>query len=151
MVNESEFDELCRVIGLAILMSQKLQYALAHYHALHKMTNMGMSKVDAEKLIAKLLSKTLGGVVAAVKSETPLGQNLTEKLDALLKERNWLAHDFDIEATSVIAAGGEFGHFTERMNGISRNAHAAIVELDEAGKTMAPSRANIEVNTEAER
>jgi hypothetical protein len=30
MVNESEFDELCRVIGLAILMSQKLQFALAH-------------------------------------------------------------------------------------------------------------------------
>ena len=151
MVNESEFDELCRVIGLAILMSQKLQFALAHYHAFCKMTNMSMSKVDAEKLIEKLLSKTLGGVVSAVKSETPLGQSLTEKLDALLKERNWLAHDFDIEATPVIAAGGEFGHFTERMKEISRNTHAVMVELDEIGITMATNRSTPTVNTGAAR
>lgn len=101
---------------------------------------MGMSKADAKKLIEKLLSKTLGGVVLAVKSETQLGQSLTEKLEALLKERNWLAHDFDIEATPIIAAGGEFRHFTERMKEISRNTHALMVELDEVGTTDGPAR-----------
>jgi len=141
-VSESEFDELCRVIGLAILMSQKLQFALAHYHAFHKMTNMSMSKVDAKKLIEELLSKTLGSVVSTVKRETPLNQSLTEKLEALLKERNWLAHDFDIEAMPIIAAGGEFGHFTERMKAISRNTYSVMVELDEVGITMFPSGAN---------
>lgn len=136
MVNESEFDELCRVIGLAILMSQKLQFALAHYHAFHKMTNMSMSKADAKKLIEKLLSKPLGSVVSAVKKETPLNQSLTEKIEALLKERNWLAHDFDIEATPIIAAGVEFGNLTERMKAISRNTHVVMLELDEVGITM---------------
>jgi len=136
VVNESEFNELCRVIGLAILMSQKVQFALAYYLAFHKMTNMGMSKADAKKLIEKSLSKTLGGLVTAVKSEAPLGQSLTGKLEALLKERNWLAHEFDIEATPIIAAGGEFGHFTERMKAITRDAHAVMVKLNEVGSTM---------------
>jgi hypothetical protein len=137
MIDEPKFDELCRLIGLAILMSQKIQFSLAHYLVYHKMRHAGLSRIESQQLITKLLSKTLGAVISQVRSEAPLEAALTEKLDALLQERNWLAHNFDQEATPIIAAGKDFNNFNERMAGITIAAHDLMVELDQVGKCLA--------------
>ena len=136
MIDEPKFNELCRLIGLATLMSQKIQFALAHYHAFHKMVYIGMTKERAQQAIADSLKKTLGCVIFEVKKETPLDEMLAKKLDAFLKERNWLAHSFDHEATPIIAAGKDFGHFSSRMAGITQAAHDLMVELDKVGNTL---------------
>ena len=137
MVDESKFDELCRLIGLAVLMGQKVQFALAHYHAYHKMVHSGLPKAEAKAAIVKSLSKTLGGVVTQIKSETPLPPEVGDQLDAFLKERNWLAHDFDNEATPVIAAGKDFTHFLEKMVKITQSAESLMVQLDQIGNALA--------------
>ena len=96
-----------------------------------------MAKAEANAAIAKSLSKTLGVVVNQIICETPLPPEVCDQLNAFLKERNWLAHDFDNEATPVIAAGKDFTHFLERMVKITQSAESLMVQLDQIGNALA--------------
>jgi hypothetical protein len=117
-------------------MSQQLQFSLAHYHAFYKKIKLKTSTEDAKTNIKKSLSKTLGGMISDIQKEAPLAPELTKTLEAILRERNWLTHNVDIELAQKIKISGELGDFIIRMNTLVQNIFDVIEELDIIGAAM---------------
>ena len=97
------FSSLCQEIGLAVLLSQKVQFALAHYYALSIAKPKGWKKNEMKESIAFHLAKPMGTVVTAIRKEAPLEAALAAKVSEFLKARNWLVHKFDQEATPALS------------------------------------------------
>ena len=66
------WEELCHDIGLALLLGQKVQFALAHYFGVHQGVRAGWNKSQIEEEIRFFLSKPMGVVVAEIKKSAPL-------------------------------------------------------------------------------
>ena len=132
------FRELCEKIGLALLMGQKVQFALAHYYATYQIVKNGMSKEDARKSIETHLSKPMGNVVGSIEKDAPLEHDIFEKVKAFKCRRNWLAHDFDEEATPFLAQGERIPDYIATMEGICSEAYELMQQLDALGNSLVP-------------
>ena len=143
MTNSAEpeqFQELCELIGVAVLMAQKAQFSLAHYYAAFHMVHSGWSKEQAKKSIADHLSKPMGAVVGAIEKDASPGDDLLERIKALKAQRNWLVHTFDEEATPFLVQGERFPEYCERMATIHNEALSVMQELDAIGEKLIPIR-----------
>jgi hypothetical protein len=132
------FKELCEKVGLALMMGQKLQFALAHYYSVYHAVN---SRWDKEKCKMKIdfhLSKPMGVVVNSIKQDAPLKQNLFEEILKFKKLRNWIAHDFDEESTPFLSHGQNFEYYIEKMEKITIHASEIMLNLDEVGEALIP-------------
>ncbi len=132
------FRELCEKIGLALLMGQKVQFALAHYYATYQIVKNGMSKEDARKSIETHLSKQMGIVVGSIEKDVPLEHDIFEKVKAFKCRRNWLAHDFDEEATPFLAKGERIPEYIATMEGICSEAYELMQQLDTVSNSLVP-------------
>jgi hypothetical protein len=135
------FTSLCQEIGLAVLLSQKVQFALAHYYALAVAKPKGWKQAQVKESIALHLSRPMGTVVKAIREEAPLETALASEVEAFLKARNWLVHTFDQEATPELSQGKMFQFYAERMQAISVSADQIMRHLDTVGSKMFPSAA----------
>jgi hypothetical protein len=136
------FDELCGSVGLALMLGQKVQFALAHYFAVYHSVHEKWNKAKMEEIVDFHLSKPMGVVVAAIKKQAPLEDDLAEKIRAFKELRNWLAHDFDQEATPFLTKGQKVPEYIERMNEVCAKATEVMVMLGEVGEKLIPVRAN---------
>lgn len=132
------FRELCEKIGLALLMGQKVQFALAHYYATYQIVKNGMSKEDARKSIETHLSKAMGNVVGSIEKDAPLEHDIFEKVKEFKRRRNWLAHDFDEEATPFLVQGERIPDYIATMEGICNEAYELMQQLDAVGNALVP-------------
>ncbi len=69
------FKELCEKVGLALMMGQKVQFALAYYYSVYHIVNSGWNKEKAKDKIRYHLSKSMGIVVIAIENDAPLGDD----------------------------------------------------------------------------
>jgi hypothetical protein len=136
------FDELCERVGLALMLGQKVQFALAHYFAVYHSVHEKWNKTKIVESIDFHLSKPMGIVVAAIKKQAPLEDNLAEKVRAFKEHRNWLAHHFDQEATPFLTKGEKVPEYIDRMNEVCAKATEVMVLLGEVGEKLIPVRAN---------
>jgi hypothetical protein len=132
------FTELCQDLGLAILLGQKVQFALAHYYAISKGNLANWSLNQRRESVSHHLGKPLGHVIAAVKKDVPLEADLTNLTETFLKKRNWLVHSFDEEATEFLVKGEKFPEYTAEMRAISDLALMVMQHLDEVRKKLIP-------------
>ncbi|MBW2078981.1 MAG: hypothetical protein JRI71_15820 [Deltaproteobacteria bacterium] len=130
------WEELCHDIGLALLLGQKVQFALAHYFGVHQGVRAGWNKSQIKEKIRFFLSKPMGVVVAEIKKSAPLPGALSTDVDTFKTDRNWLVHDFDEESTPYIFKGERIDHYISRMEQISRDAQRIMVELDKIGDDL---------------
>lgn len=132
----ARWEELCYDIGLALLLAQKVQFALAHYFVVHKAVCAGWDKNVADDKIRFFLSKPMGVVISEIKKHTPLPDTLSAKVDRFKDDRNWLAHGFDEEATPYISRGDKIDHYISRMEHISTQALEIMHGLDAIGDDL---------------
>jgi hypothetical protein len=132
------FDELCRRVGLAMMLGQKVQFALAGYFATYSRVHHRASVEDAKALMERHLSKTMGVVVGAIEQSAPLPAEVWKKVKAFQNERNWLVHDFDEEATPFLSRGERIAQYSEKMEAIVFSAAELMQLLDEQGVKLVP-------------
>ncbi|GMV32130.1 MAG: hypothetical protein AMXMBFR59_42550 [Rhodanobacteraceae bacterium] len=132
------FSELCERVGLAMMLGQKVQYALAGYFATYSRVHRKVSVEDARAQMEKHLSRTMGHVIAAIQASAPLPDGVWEKVKAFQDERNWLVHHFDEEATPFLSRGERIPEYLTRMESIARSAVELMELLDAEGKNLVP-------------
>lgn len=137
-----QFRELCEKVGLALLMGQKVQFALAQYYGTYQAVRNGWSRERVTESVKKHLSQAMGNVVAAIQLDAPLDAELFGKVCAFKGRRNWLAHDFDEEATPFLTQGQRIPEYIGQMEGISIEACALMQELDTVGSDLPRKWAN---------
>jgi hypothetical protein len=130
------FEILCHDIGLALLLGQKVQFALSYYFGVHQAVCAGWSKTQVEEKVKFLLSKPMGVVVGEIKQAAPLPAILSSQVDTFKANRNWLVHDFDEESTPHISRGQKIDHYISRLEGICADAQEIMIELDKIGDDL---------------
>jgi len=138
MEEPKRFKELCEKIGLALMMGQKVQMALAHYFSVYKIVNDGWNKERAKSKTDYHLSKPMGVVIGSIEKEAPLEQELMEKVADFKRLRNWLVHDFDEESTPFISKGKKIDDYISKMEEIIEKASTLMWQLHEVGEKMVP-------------
>ena len=134
-----EFKELCEKVGLALMMGQKVQFALAHYYSVYHIVNSGWSSEQANEKIEFHLSKAMGFVVSSIEKDAPLDDVLFDKVKSFKKSRNWLAHDFDEESTPYLGKGERFQHYLHKMEEIIQEANNLMINLHKVGERLVPT------------
>ncbi len=132
----ARWEELCHDIGLAVLLAQKVQFALAHYYACHQSVRARWTKIQVQEKIKYFLSKPMGVVVREVKEQTPLPDKLASQVDDFKTARDWLVHGFDEESTPFISRGEKIDYYISRMENISIQAKEIMVKLDAVGDEL---------------
>jgi len=133
-----QFKELCEKVGLALMMGQKVQFALAHYYSVFHIVNSGWSKEKAKEKLSFHLSKPMGEVVNSIKKDAPLCDGLFRRVIEFKIQRNWLAHDFDEESTPFLSQNQKFDYYIEKMEQIAIQATNVMIELNEIGEKLVP-------------
>jgi len=133
-----KFKELCEKVGLALMMGQKVQFALAHYYSVFHMVKSGWSKEKAKEKIILHLSKPMGVVVNSIEKDAPLDQGLFQRIIEFKTQRNWLAHDFDEESTPFLSQNQKFDFYIKKMEQIAIQASNLMVDLNEIGDQLVP-------------
>jgi hypothetical protein len=133
-----QFKELCEKVGLALMMGQKVQFALAHYYSVFHIVNSGWSKEKAQERLTFHLSKPMGVVVNSIEKDAPLGNDLFQRVIEFKTQRNWLAHDFDQESTPFLSQNQKIDFYIEKMEQISNQATNLMINLNEIGGKLVP-------------
>ena len=133
-----KFKELCEKVGLALMMGQKVQFALAHYYSIYQIVNNGWDKGKAKEKIMFHLSKPMGVVVSSIEKNAPLNDELFRKVIDFKNLRNWLVHDFDEESTPFLSQDQKFDYYIEKMENIAHQANQVMVVLHEIGQNLVP-------------
>ena len=133
-----QFKELCEKVGLALMMGQKVQFALAHYYSIFHMVKSGWSKEKAKEKAILHLSKPMGVIVNSIEKDAPLDQGLFQRVIEFKTQRNWLAHDFDEESTYFLSQNQKYDFYIGKMEQIAIHAQKLIVDLNEIGEQLAP-------------
>jgi hypothetical protein len=132
------FEALCERVGLAMMLGQKVQYALAGYFATYSRVKHGVDIEAAKARMEKHLSKPMGGVVADIEAGAPLPVATWKKVKDFQGERNWLVHDFDEEATPFLSKGERIAEYSARMEAIAHAALELMTALDAEGNALVP-------------
>lgn len=131
------FATLCEMTGLAMMLGQKVQYALAGYFATYSGAKLGATIEAVKAQMTSHLSKTMGTVIGDIEKHAPLPSEIWEKVKSFQTQRNWLVHDFDEEAAPHLAAGEKIPDYTVRMESIAQAALELMQLLDGIGKDLA--------------
>lgn len=130
------FEILCHDVGLALLLGQKVQFALTYYFGVHQAVRAGWKKGQVDERIRRFLSKPMGVIISEIKKHAPLPEKLSNKVDKFREDRNWLVHNFDEESTPYISRGEKIDDYISRMEHIAQDAQEIMFALDKVGDTL---------------
>jgi len=133
-----QFKELCEKVGLALMMGQKVQFALAYYYFVFHIVKSGWSKEKAKEKLEFHLSKPMGFVVNSIEKDAPLDNGLFQRVVEFKAQRNWLAHDFDQESTPFLSQNQKFDFYIVKMEQIANQATHLMIDLNELGEKLVP-------------
>lgn len=93
-INPEELNVLYELIGKAIWHLQHVEDALATYITVKRdiKTRGGKPATEAESILAKHRTSTLGTALRASREAEVLSQSLQERLEKFKNERDWLVH-----------------------------------------------------------
>ena len=134
------FKELCEKIGLAMMMGQKLQFALAYYYAVFHIVNSRWSKEKAKKRIEYYLSSPMDVIVNSIEKDAPLDNELFQEIVRFKEKMDWLTHEFNQESTLPLIQGKGFEIYIKIMEKIIKHATRIIEKLNEVDKKLKPLR-----------
>lgn len=123
--------ELCEKIGRAILMGQKVQFALAYYYVVFHIVNSQWSKDRAKKRIEYYLSSPMDVIMTSIEDDAPLEKELFQEIIRFKEKRNWLTHEFDEESTFSLIQGKGFELYLKIMDEIIGHANKIMKKLNE--------------------
>ena len=118
------------------MLGQKVHIALSHYYCVFHVAHGSLSKEQAKQKLDKHLSKPMGNVINSINKEAPLCPGISERISKFRNSRNWLAHDFDQEATPFLARGERYDHYICVMDGIATQAYKIMQDLHVIGEKL---------------
>lgn len=106
--NDEQHKDVYAYAGLALYWAQCFEMSLTNALMLYeRATNTKVTVEELESLETALRQKTLGGLLNRAKKVVALDPKTTEKIDAALEARNFLAHHFfQDRATHFLTVGG---------------------------------------------
>ena len=132
----ARWKELCHDVGLALLLGQKVQFALAYYFGVYQAVRAGWNSTQVDEKIRFFLSKPMGVVVCEINETAPLRGALSSRVSTFKTSRNWLVHGFDEESTPHISQGQKIDYYITRMEQICADAQGIMTELDKIGDDL---------------
>jgi hypothetical protein len=142
-------NELCYLMGKALYEIQHLEEALNHSYTLQ--LNAQVSKQQADSILEKNRSNTLGEAIKFTKKEELYSDSLQQELEVIRAERNWLVHKIVPHNLKDMSMAASKDRLFDRVKAISNKAQAlqqiiedGMLEFCEAnGKDMTETRAAI--------
>ena len=130
------FRELCEKIGLALMLGQKVHFALSHYYSVFHVARGTLTEKQAKQKLDEHLSKPMGHVIYSIEKRAPLCPGIFGRILEFKRNRNWLAHDFDQEATPFLVRGERYDHYICKMEGIATQASKITQDLYLIGEEL---------------
>jgi hypothetical protein len=91
-LDSTAIQEIWQKVGFALWQIQELESTLAMYLTLVHKIKPDIARAEAEEVLEKTRRRTLGQLLNEVKGKEKIPSDLVKKLDAFIKERNWLVH-----------------------------------------------------------
>ena len=130
------FDELCRMIGLSLMVGQKLQFAYAHYYAIHSKIERGLDDAAINSTLKRHLKKPMGVVVSDIRDNASFPKDLSVKISEFKEDRNWLAHDLDQEIWKDIIQNKNLDLIIDRLRDTMGKAVEIMDEVNHEGDLL---------------
>ena len=115
-------------LGESLCVVQILEDALSHLIVLKK-TEPDQKK-EADTLLKKQRSYTLGKAISIAKKESLLPKPLENELSEFLKERNWLIHKSITENKKEYRTESFYNNLFEKTKTITSKAHELRISIE---------------------
>lgn len=136
---EERLDEIFRRVGASLWMLQLLETQSALYYLLRVKAERGMGFEEGTKMLIQQNKKTFGNTLRSIQESNVLPQELQSQLSMILKERNWLAHESNIQGYKAIESEQDTITFIERLEKIKSEALSLMKSLRELSEIYASS------------
>lgn len=131
LIKADRLDEILRRVGAALWMVQSLETQSAMFYPLRIKAEKGIGFEKGTEMLIQQQKKTFGNTLRSIASSNVLPQELQEKFNKILAERNWLAHGSSIQGYSAIESEEATYDFIERIENIRNEALALMKTLRE--------------------
>lgn len=137
------FGKLQKEIGLALLMVQQAHVSLCLYYVSYRVHKGKLKKEQAKEKLDSYLSVEMGRIIGNIKDGAPLNDDLSERVSALHKDRNWLAHDISQEINPLLLAlhegkKSDINPFIRKLENIAKQACEIVFDLNVIGNELIP-------------
>jgi uncharacterized protein YutE (UPF0331/DUF86 family) len=109
-------------IGFSLWQLQDLEGVAATYYILLTSAKRGMDEVVVNKLVDDAQSKTFGQTIKNLVAEGKLSADLEPRIQALLKERNWLVHGSRASSRNAVGSDLACLKLINRLDAIAEEA-----------------------------
>jgi hypothetical protein len=116
------WQEVIYKVGFALWQIQELETTIAHYLVLVYKLEPGVAREEAESVLERTRKKSLGQLIAQLKSQDPISNQLVERLDNFVEHRNWLAHRSRSNSRSQVYQPGRSQELFSRLDWIAAEA-----------------------------
>lgn len=122
--------EICQAIGFTLLQIQTLEGSTAQFFVLVEQAIPQMGEEQGNALVVEAQKKTFGGSITRLAKANHLREDLLERFQALLKERNWLVHSSASDSRKAMANDGTaYIGFHRRLEAIQDEVVALLKEV----------------------
>ena len=121
--------EICQAIGFTLLQLQTLEGSTAQFFVLVEQAIPQMGEEQGNALVVEAQKKTFGGSITRLAKANHLPENLLERFQALLKERNWLVHSSASDSRKAMANDAAYIGFHRRLEAIQDEVVALLKEV----------------------
>lgn len=132
-VNNQERSErlgdICQAIGFTLLQLQTLEGSTAQFFVLVEQAVPQMGEEQGNVLVVEAQKKTFGGSITRLAKANHLPEDLLERFQALLKERNWLVHSSASDSKKAMANDATHIGFHRRLEAIQDEAARLLKEV----------------------
>lgn len=127
LVRAERLHAITQRMGFTLLQLQNLEKSSATLLVLATQATRGMGEEVGKSLLAEAQANTLGRTVCDMKKANLLPDDLRPRFDALVEQRNWLAHRSD-SAENILSDDAAL-RFIERVDAIADEAKTLLGEV----------------------
>lgn len=128
--------EICQAIGFTLLQLQTLEGSTAQFFVLVEQAIPHMGEEQGNALVVEAQRKTFGGSITRLAKANHLAEDLLERFQALLKERNWLVHGSANDSRKAMANDSAYISFHRRLDAIQAEAAWLLKQISGLSETF---------------
>jgi hypothetical protein len=129
-------EALYKQLGLTLWRLQELEGMVAQYYVLVALASRGMGIPEGLALERTIEGKTFGKTVNLLRDAKKVPPELTERLPAIVKERNWMVHSSLGDERAAVYNDARCQAFLERMETMTTEASAIIKMLGKSAESF---------------
>lgn len=116
-------------VGFALWQLQGLEAAAAQYYVLTAQAKFRMGSESGQALVDKAQSKTFGSTITQLVKTKYLPDNILERFQTLLAERNWLVHSSRASSRDAFHNDQACQKIIDRLGSVASEAELLLKEV----------------------